>query len=90
MALKDLKRWDWKVDKNVRGFTSTHPEDGRWVQYTDIKADIIKTCKEIEKEKGKHEEKVYCNGTFCNVCDEYNGMIIALMEWAGIKESDLK
>jgi len=66
-----------------------------------IKADIIKTCRKIkEKEKcpkcGKVGDCVPIEGAFG--CDEHGlygdwgiySEIEALMEWAGLKESDLK
>lgn len=66
------------------------------VKTKDIKADIIKTCKELKKQMDKEYEPIAGKAITDPFTIEPSHKIIrlagryeALMEWAGIKEEDL-
>jgi len=98
MTLKNLRKWDWvgaftidmksgRETNKREDFTSGDicQDGGRWVEIKDIKADIIKTCKELAKDPKFSGEKMTQLST-----SEIFGGIKALMEYGNIKESDLE
>lgn len=79
MTLKDLEmEYVIEVDKK----TMMPEKSSKCAKIEDIKADIIKTCNELEKDKIGHYQ------TF--ELDMRSHKKESLMEWAGIKEKDLE
>ncbi len=94
MALKDLF-----YIVSTRDPGRACPEE--FIPRKDIKADLIKTCRELKKEIDMKDAHNYFKKHCTDDDNDYDwlysggkntaeGKLQALMEWAGIKESDLK
>ena len=95
MTLKDLEKDAWKVEDAYPIPKKKIKIYGTYIKIEDIKADIIKTC----KEKLKHYDELSNAMTKSLGLEGYEVKmkpvnlpegVKALMEWAGIKESELE
>ena len=86
MTLKDLEILEIKTEPH---HIDPYKHNGKWIKEEDIKADIIKICKELSVKRHIHLRGLFPWGS-CSSCKEKRLKKQALMKLAGIKEEYLK
>lgn len=88
MTLKDLEQWI-PFDENMIDTQGYTRKGAKIVKVEDIKADIKKTCKELLDEY--KDAKNITSGIQLQLLEHgLMSRLKALMEWAGVTESELE